>query len=102
MYYEIERLILDSIVVCSYCESTNVKNKGGMTTTLAAFGENSEDSFNDHVSYHTHDTNTLSTYYECMDCYKKFAIQPLNACWCGWKQSYKNGGSKFYVAKQPC
>jgi hypothetical protein len=87
MYNEVERLILDSIVRCSYCDSKNVKIYGS-TTTIAACGDSAETSFKYHVATHDHDFNKMDASYDCFDCKRRSRIIPLNACWCGWTQVY--------------
>lgn len=86
MYNEIDRLILDTIVRCSHCDSENVKCYN-LTTTIAACGNTPADSFRMHTATHEHDSNQISASYDCSDCNKKFHIIPLNACWCGWTQN---------------
>ena len=83
MYNEIDRLILDSIVRCSFCNGKSVKCKD-LTTTIAAKGPGPEESFRDRYAYHEHDFNRMDASYYCNDCRQTFIIEPLNACWCGW------------------
>ena|ERR1700693_3513828 len=94
MYNEVEQVILDSIVECSYCGASgkDVKCIGGMTTTLAAGNiGTAEYRFNNKWLptnvVHDHNSNHLDTAYECVNGHK-FRIVPLHACWCGWRQGY--------------
>ena len=91
MYNEVERMILDSFVECSYCGASgkNVKCLG-FTTTLAAGHNDAEDRFNNkwlpYGALHDHNANSLHSTYECTNGHK-FHIIPLHACWCGWRQA---------------
>ncbi len=79
MYNEIDLLRLDNMVECSFCGSQ--KNKRyGLTTTIAAAYE-----YDAPEGHHEHDGNTIHASYICNNGHK-FNIQPLNSCWCGWRQ----------------
>ncbi len=90
MYNEVERMVLDSIVECSYCGTSGKDVKClGLTTTIAGRGPDAGFRFYNKWlptnAVHDHDTNYISATYECVNGHK-FHIVPLNACWCGWRQ----------------
>ena len=82
MYNEVDRMILDSFVECSYCGASgkDVKCLGLSTTIVAVNRWEDKDHHN-----HEHDGNCIDATYECINGHK-FKIKPLNACWCGWRQ----------------
>jgi len=89
MCNEPEKLILQSILVCSYCDSKNTKILGS-TTTLAGIGPDAEWNFHNKYDWqHTHDHNYVYNLCECLDCHKKFSVQQLQSCICGWTQKVR-------------
>lgn len=90
MYNEVDRLILNSFVRCFFCDSKDIKY-GSFTTTIMGTS-----AFDDEAGHHhEHDTNYISSRYECNTCFKTFDIAPLNSCWCGWQQQYQSGLTKL-------
>ena len=82
MYNEAEKMILDSIVECSYCGASGKDIKFlGLSTTIVA-SQNWED---ENHNKHEHDNNCIDAHYECINGHK-FKIKPINSCWCGWRQ----------------
>lgn len=79
MFNEVDRVRLDMLVECSYCQSKDVKCTSFCTTIMTA-GE-----FDAPDGHHEHDTNRIRAYYTCANGHK-FEITPINSCWCGWKQ----------------
>jgi hypothetical protein len=88
MYSEIDCLILDNIVRCSYCDAKGAKCIS-FVTTIAAGGIPDEQSFIHHFPHHHHDYNYIDASYVCSICDKTFVIKPNNSCWCGWAQGNK-------------
>lgn len=80
MYNEVDLLRLDRIVECSFCRSSKVERQG-LITTIATIHE-----FDAPDGHHEHDGNHIEVSYVCGNGHK-FTIQPINSCWCGWKQS---------------
>lgn len=88
MYNESDLLILDSFIKCSYCSAKGKRVE--LTTSLFWGGE-----FDDQNGHqHHHDTNIIKARYKCINDHE-FEIQPLNSCWCGWRQKYENFKSNF-------
>ena len=82
MYNEAERMVLDSIVECSYCGASGKDVRCiGFTTTIVASNK-FEDA--DHHN-HEHDGNCIDARYNCINGHT-FTIKPINSCWCGWRQ----------------
>lgn len=95
MFNKVDRLILDSLVICSYCSGRNISKCKGVTTTLAGTGDDREKAFKEHRPAHEHGNNSKDATYTCFDCQRDFYIVPLDGCWCGWRQSFEAGMSKM-------
>lgn len=80
MYNEVDLMILESFLECPQCNSKEFTLEG-LTTTIVA-SHNYEDA--DHHN-HEHDGNCMDAFYSCANRHL-FCIQPINSCWCGWKQ----------------
>ena len=90
MYDEIDLLRLDNMIECSFCSSKKVERISHATTIMSTGDFDAPD------GHHEHDLNIISMTYLC-DNEHKFAIQPLNSCWCGWKQSVNSRGIEAYI-----
>ena len=88
MFNEIDRLILDSIVICPHCKNKNVKCIDFNTIHANVRGDlyGARASFENRMHEHSFDFSDRIATYHCNICLKDFKIRPLNACACGWKQ----------------